>query len=103
MTYTLGFLYCGNVEQEAGDGMGIKAKLFINGRSQAVRIPKELAFQGVDAVMVEKRGNGVLLTPVRKSWESLAKIGGADGDFMALRPRLMKSPRPAPVDPEEGA
>lgn len=71
--------------------MEIKAKLFINGRSQAVRIPKDLAFKGVDAVNIEKRGNSLVLTPVRKTWESFAELNGADDDFMKLRPRLIKT------------
>ena len=69
----------------------IKAKLFINGRSQAVRIPKELAFTGIDAVNVEKRGNAIILTPARKTWESFADLPRADEDFMVIRPRLVKS------------
>jgi antitoxin VapB len=73
--------------------MPVKAKLFINGRSQAVRIPKELAFEGVDAVHVEKKGTAVILTPIRKTWESLSQEAKADADFMMLRPRLMKSNR----------
>ena len=38
------------------------AKLFKNGRSQAVRLPKEFRFEG-EEVYVERRGNSVLLTP----------------------------------------
>lgn len=77
---------------EASDGKGTtRAKLFINGRSQAVRIPKELAFTGIDAVNVEKRGNAVILTPARKTWESFADLPAAAEDFMVIRPRLMKS------------
>lgn len=70
---------------------GVKAKLFINGRSQAVRIPKEMAFTGIDAVHVERRGNAVILTPARKTWESFAELSPADEDFMVIRPRLVKS------------
>ena len=39
------------------------AKLFWNGRSQAVRLPKEFRFQG-DRVRVTRMGAGVLLEPV---------------------------------------
>ena len=69
----------------------VKAKLFINGRSQAVRIPKELAFSGIDAVNVEKRGNAIILTPARLTWESFAQLKPAAEDFMVIRPRLVKS------------
>jgi antitoxin VapB len=72
--------------------MSIKAKLFINGRSQAVRIPKDFAFAGVDAVHIEKRGSSLVLTPARSTWESLAELTPAADDFMQLRPRLLRTP-----------
>lgn len=71
--------------------MSTRAKLFINGRSQAVRIPKELAFKGVDGVNIEKQGNSLILTPARKTWESFSELDCADSDFMKLRPRLIKT------------
>ena len=40
-----------------------EAKLFQNGRSQAVRLPQEFRFEG-DRVRVRRQGNGVLLEPV---------------------------------------
>jgi antitoxin VapB len=39
------------------------AKLFRNGRSQAVRLPKEFRFEG-DCVRVRKVAGGVLLEPI---------------------------------------
>jgi len=39
------------------------AKLFQNGRSQAVRLPREFRFEG-DRVRIRRVGNGVLLQPV---------------------------------------
>jgi antitoxin VapB len=44
------------------------AKLFINGRSQAVRLPKEFQFPGKD-VLIQKVGDAVILVPYNKSWE----------------------------------
>lgn len=38
------------------------AKLFENGRSQAVRLPKAFRFEGQE-VLVKRVGNGVLLLP----------------------------------------
>ena len=74
-----------------GEKGPIKAKLFTNGRSQAVRIPKEIAFSGIDAVHVEKHGNAVVLTPIRKTWQSFSDLPVASDDFMVIRPRLVKS------------
>jgi antitoxin VapB len=39
------------------------AKLFRNGRSQAVRLPREFRFEG-EEVRVRKVGEGVLLEPI---------------------------------------
>ena len=71
--------------------MHTKAKLFINGRSQAVRIPKDLAFTAVDSVLIEKRGSALILTPVRSTWETFAQLTPAGDEFMQVRPRLLKA------------
>jgi antitoxin VapB len=39
------------------------AKLFWNGRSQAVRLPKQFRFEG-DRVRIRRMGSGILLEPV---------------------------------------
>ena len=44
------------------------AKLFANGNSQAVRLPKECRFPG-DEVYAQKIGDAVLLLPKDKVWE----------------------------------
>lgn len=40
--------------------------LFTNGRSQAVRIPKEFRFEGTE-VSIRRIGDGLLLLPVKAS------------------------------------
>ena len=45
--------------------MADTAKLFKNGRSQAVRLPKEYRFEG-DEVKIYKNGNRVILEPIEK-------------------------------------
>jgi antitoxin VapB len=52
------------------------AKLFMTGRSQAVRLPKEFRLEG-DEVFVKRHGNAIVLTPKdnfdwSKWFESLA-------------------------------
>jgi antitoxin VapB len=42
----------------------MKTTIFLNGRSQAVRIPKEFRFEGKE-VSIRRLGNGVLLEPVK--------------------------------------
>jgi antitoxin VapB len=46
------------------------AKLFLSGRSQAVRLPKEYRFRGKE-VVVKHFGNGVLLLPIDDPWQML--------------------------------
>jgi antitoxin VapB len=46
------------------------AKLFLNGQSQAVRLPKEFRFAG-DEVLIKRVGSAVVLLPKTKSWDSL--------------------------------
>lgn len=46
------------------------AKLFMSGRSQAVRLPKMYRFLGQE-VIVKHLGNGVLLLPVDDPWRLL--------------------------------
>jgi virulence-associated protein VagC len=43
--------------------MATTARLFRNGRSQAVRLPRELRFEG-DRVRVRRVGRGVLMEPL---------------------------------------
>jgi antitoxin VapB len=44
------------------------AKLFKNGKSQAVRLPKEFRFEG-DEVYIRKEGEEVILSPRKASWQ----------------------------------
>jgi antitoxin VapB len=62
------------------------AKVFMNGRSQAVRLPKDCRF-GAKEVFVKKVGDMVLLVPKGRSWEVfMAGLTGFSGDFLARRP-----------------
>jgi antitoxin VapB len=67
--------------------MGRFAKLFRNGNSQAVRLPKEFHFKG-DRVRIRQSGNSVVLEPViadPEEWLAALKEIPADPDFMAQR------------------
>ncbi len=45
------------------------AKVFMSGRSQAVRIPKEFRFEG-DEVTIHRSGASLVLTPAKKrTWD----------------------------------
>jgi len=58
------------------------SKLFNNGRSQAVRLPKEFRFEGTE-VYVKKLGNTVVLIPTADPWANLRKsLTMFPADFM---------------------
>ncbi|MEW5967122.1 MAG: type II toxin-antitoxin system VapB family antitoxin [Pseudomonadota bacterium] len=46
------------------------AKLFVTGRSQAVRLPRAYRFEGTE-VLVKHFGGGVLLLPKDNPWDIL--------------------------------
>ena len=61
------------------------AKLFFNGRSQAVRLPKEFRIEGQE-VYIKQTGNVVQLIPMSGSWETLfSSLDRFSPDFMADR------------------
>ncbi len=61
------------------------AKLFINGRSQAVRLPKDCRFEGSE-VYVKKYGDMVLLLPKDDPWAPLLdSLDQFSEDFMEDR------------------
>ena len=58
------------------------AKVFENGRSQAVRLPKECRFAD-DEVRVNKIGDVVILVPKTAKWDSFMKAADMfSPDFM---------------------
>lgn len=61
------------------------AKLFANGKSQAVRLPREFRFEG-EEVVVRRVGDAVLLLPLKHSARELkALLEGFGPDFKLRR------------------
>ena len=61
------------------------AKIFINGRSQAVRLPKEFRFSEND-VFIKKIGKIVILIPKDDPWASLENsLDQFTDDYMETR------------------
>lgn len=64
------------------------AKVFMSGRSQAVRLPAEFRF-GCTEVLVEKKGNVLVLTPKPVGWtDFFDRTGTVPPDFLANREDL---------------
>ena len=59
------------------------AKVFKDGRSQAIRLPKECRFSS-DEVVVNKIGDIVILLPKQNKWDSFMRaVDLFSDDFMA--------------------
>jgi antitoxin VapB len=59
------------------------AKLFQNGQSQAVRLPKKYRFPG-DKVIIKRMGKALILLPYQDSWEMLFdSLEQFSDDFMS--------------------
>ena len=68
------------------------AKLFKNGRSQAVRLPKKYRFDDSE-VFVNKIGDSVILVPKDSKWDTLEKsLNNFSDDFLSDRnqPEIQK-------------
>ena len=55
------------------------AKIFMNGRSQAVRLPKEFRFD-CDEVYITKQGDKVVISPTKPTWDDFFSQDSAFGD-----------------------
>ena len=61
------------------------AKVFMNGRSQAVRLPVEFRFNCPE-VFIEKQGQAVILRPKPQGWDDFfARTPQVQDDFLADR------------------
>jgi antitoxin VapB len=58
------------------------AKIFMNGRSQAVRLPKEYRFD-TDEVYISKQGQNVIISAKKPTWDEFFDSKSTfDDDFL---------------------
>ena len=80
----------------AGDARKGRASVFKSNRSQAVRLPKRVAFpDGVEKVDVMVLGNARLLAPAGETWATWFDGAGVSEDFMAARDQPLDQERPS--------
>jgi len=72
------------------------AKIFMNGRSQAVRLPKEYRFD-TDEVYVTKQGNNIIISPKKITWDEFFNTEPAFDDNF-LNDRLDSQPQEREFD-----
>ena len=71
-----------------------KAKIFMNNRSQAVRLPKEFQFR-TQEVFIRKEGSAVVLSPKPFDWTSFL------ADAPVASPTFMEGVEDLPVQERE--
>lgn len=68
-------------------------KLFMNGRSQALRIPREFGFQQ-KIIYLHKEGDRLIVSPKPSTWKDFFQSKShATDDYMATRPQLNIAPK----------
>jgi antitoxin VapB len=73
--------------------MSQTAKLFMNGRSQAVRLPASFRFTGRE-VYIEREGDAVILRPKPVGWDDFfARPSEVPEDFLVAREDLVPEER----------
>jgi antitoxin VapB len=64
----------------------VKTKIFKSNRSQAVRLPMEVAFpESVKDVEITAIGNKRMIAPAGQSWDEWFNAPGVSKDFMTQR------------------
>ena len=76
-----------------GDAGFHVAKLFMNGRSQALRLPKELRYRG-DSVYLRRVPGGVMIVTEEDRKNALIRAFGSIPDFMEDRNQPPNQERP---------
>jgi antitoxin VapB len=77
--------------------------IFKNNANQAIRIPKDMQFEGVTELEIQREGDTILLRPVRPNWTSFSGEPVADADFLAERPAVIQTGRFDLSNPDDGA
>ncbi|HCB8544617.1 TPA: AbrB/MazE/SpoVT family DNA-binding domain-containing protein [Escherichia coli] len=59
--------------------------IFKNGNNRAIRLPRDLDFEGVSKLEIIREGDSIILRPVRPTWSSFAQLEKTDADFLVER------------------
>ncbi|WP_312933688.1 type II toxin-antitoxin system VapB family antitoxin [Pseudomonas sp.] len=63
--------------------------IFKNGKNQAIRLPNDMAYEGVGELEITRIGDTITLRPVRPDWLSLSDFPKADEDFLQERTEVI--------------
>lgn len=62
--------------------------IFKNGKNQAVRLPNDMAYEGIHELEISREGDVITLRPARPSWASFSELPKADVGFLQDRPAV---------------
>ena len=63
--------------------------VFKNGNNRAIRLPRDMDFEGVSELDIIREGDAIILRPVRPTWRSFTQLEKADSDFMTERENVI--------------
>jgi antitoxin VapB len=63
--------------------------IFKDGKNQAVRLPADMSYDGIDELEITRIGDTITLRPVRPTWLSLAELPKSDIDFLQDRTSIV--------------
>lgn len=67
--------------------------VFKNGNNRAIRLPRDLDFDGVNELEIIREGDTLILRPVKPSWNSFMQEEKADADFLNDREDVIEDGR----------
>ncbi|EMM4591252.1 AbrB/MazE/SpoVT family DNA-binding domain-containing protein [Salmonella enterica] len=63
--------------------------IFKNGNNRAIRLPRDMDFDGINGLEIIREGDSIILRPVRPTWSSFTQMEKADPDFIAERENVV--------------
>jgi len=75
----------------------VVAKVFMNGRSQAIRLPKEYRVSGDEVYITKEKGRIIIYEKQPKTWAEIVREMPAFPDFDPNRKSVSDKPRKVPL------
>ncbi|MFJ5160164.1 type II toxin-antitoxin system VapB family antitoxin [Pantoea sp. NPDC088449] len=67
--------------------------VFKNGNNRAIRLPRDMDFEGVNELEIIREGDMLILRPVKPSWDSYLLEEKAEPDFLSEREDVIQEGR----------
>ncbi|MGL9736513.1 MAG: type II toxin-antitoxin system VapB family antitoxin [Symbiopectobacterium sp.] len=63
--------------------------VFKNSNNRAIRLPRNINFEGVTELEIAREGDTLFLRPIKPSWDSFLQEAKADADFLTERENVV--------------